>query len=49
MTTHVGKKFVLLSPEVYDNLIQKSNSIKNILAPPEKSALNEADNNMKTI
>ena len=49
MTTHVGKKFVLLSPEVYDNLIQKSNSIKNILAPPEKSALNEAANNMKNI
>ena len=49
MANHVGKKFVLLSPEVYEALIQKSSNVKNILAPPEKAALNEVDNNMKTI
>ena len=49
MATHVGKKFVLLSPEVYETLLQKTSNIKNILAAPEKAALKEVDSNMKTI
>ena len=49
MATHVGKKFVLLSPEVYETLLQKTSNIKNILAAPEKVALKEVDSNMKSI
>ena len=49
MSSRVGKKFVLLPPEVYESLLQKSSKVKDILAPPEKAALNEAENNMKNV
>lgn len=49
MATHVGKKFVLLSPEVYESLMNKSNNKKYLLAPPEKTAIWDADSNLKNI
>ena len=51
MSIKVGKKYVLLPLEVYESLLQKADkhNISNILAKPEKSALNNADNNMKNV
>ena len=51
MTTQIGKKYVLLSPEVYESLIQQStnqNSVS-ILNPPEKNAMNNAESNLKNV
>ena len=51
MSTKIGKKYVLLPPEIYETLLQKAekHNTSNILAKPEKSALNTAENNMKSV
>lgn len=51
MSTHVGKKFVLLSPEVYNSLLEKSKekADTNILSPPEKIAMQTAEKEMSNV
>ena len=51
MSTKIGKKYVLLPPEIYETLLQKAekHNTSNILAKPEKNALNTAENNMKSV
>ena len=51
MSAKVGKKFVLLTPDVYETLLKKSNDhkTKNLLEPTEKSEMLSAEGNMKHV